>query len=86
MRDYRDKFLKCIDVYYNEEMEYWIAFVFPYDMYKRFQEAPEGSGAELKAIDVISALDEVTLLSRVKTLYPALVIGQTDGEVMELPL
>jgi hypothetical protein len=85
MGDYREPYMNYIEVYHNEDQGYWIGFVYNAEQYVHFQEAPEGGGAELNAIDVFSALDEVTLLSRIKTNYPAPAIGYTDGQVRDLP-
>lgn len=85
MPDYRAANARYINVLHDKENNIWVGFVYNGDAFEEFQKAEEGSGAELKPIDVYAALDEVVLLSRIKKEHSALLIGNTDGEVQSIP-
>ncbi len=67
----------------------WLCYIYPKETYEIYQAEVGAEVPDVKnplAIDVFSALDEVTVLSRAKERYPALLIAFTEGEVESLPL
>jgi hypothetical protein len=72
---------KYIEVMLDEETGVWLALVFYRQAYEMASD-----GDKITPSDSFSALDEVTLISRVKKEYPYIVIAKTSGEIKTTPM
>ena len=92
-----DPYFKYAEVFKTDkdddpaEQTTWLCYIYPketYEIYRADMDNKEVTNVEPvqpPAIDVFSALDEVTVLSRAKEKFPALIIAYTEGDVDNLP-
>ena len=85
MADYRDDFVKYVHIHYDADNKIWYGLIYAKRAYEAWQDSIIKDEDLPDPIDVLAAIDEVTLLSRIKLLYPAISIGYTDGKTEFLP-
>jgi len=67
---------KYVEVMFDEETGAWLVLVFNREAYER-----AADNEKIKPIDAISAMDEVTAISRAKKEHMYIVIAKTSGEI-----